>query len=76
MLIKLRTWSCLEIRMAGHSYGIKVDNSFFEEEEFKYLETTLTHQNYVREEIKSRLKSGSAWYFVQNLLCSSLLSKM
>jgi len=45
-------------------------------EEFKYLGTTLTNQNSVQEEIKSRLKSGNACYYsVQNLLSSRLLSK-
>jgi len=45
-------------------------------EEFKYLGTTLTNQNSIQEEIKSRLKSGNACYhLVQNLLSSSLLSK-
>jgi len=53
------------------------DNSSIERvEEFKYLGTTLTHQNSIQEEIKSRLKSGNACYYsVQNLLASSLLSK-
>ena len=38
--------------------------------------TTLTNQNSIQEEIKSRLKSGNACYLsVQNILCSSLLSK-
>jgi len=45
-------------------------------EKFKYLGTTLTNQNSIQEEIKSRLKSGNACYHsVQNLLSSSLLSK-
>ena len=45
-------------------------------EEFKYLGTTITDQNFVQEEIKSRLKSGSACcHSVQNLLSSSLLSQ-
>jgi len=45
-------------------------------EEFKYLGTTLTNQNYTQEEIKSKLQSGNACYHsVQNLLSSSLLSK-
>ena len=45
-------------------------------EEFKYLGTTLTNQNSIQEEIKSRLKLGNACYHsVQNLLSSSLLSK-
>ena len=45
-------------------------------EEFKYLGTTLTNQNFIQKEIKSRLKLGNACYHsVQNLLSSSLLSK-
>jgi len=56
---------------------MQIDNSSFERvEEFKYLGTTLTNQNSIREEIKSRLKSGNACYhLVQNLLSSSLLSR-
>ena len=38
--------------------------------------TTLTNQNYIQEEIKSRLKSGnSCYYSVKNLLFSRLLSR-
>jgi len=45
-------------------------------EEFKYLGTTLTNQNYIAKEIKSRLRSGNACYHsAQNLLSSRLLSK-
>jgi len=45
-------------------------------EEFKYLGTTLTNQNSIQQEIKSRLKLGNACYYsVQNILSSSLLSK-
>ena len=45
-------------------------------EEFKYLGTTLTYQNSIPEEIKSRLRSGNACYHsVQNLLSSRLLFK-
>jgi hypothetical protein len=53
------------------------DKSCFERvEEFKYLGTTLTDQNSIKEEIKSRLKVGNACYHsVENLLSSSLLSK-
>ena len=53
---------------AGRSQSIKTDNSsFVRVEEFKYLETTLTRQNSIQEEIKSRLKSGNACYHsVQN----------
>jgi hypothetical protein len=62
---------------AGQSYNIKTDNSSFERVEvFRYMGTTLTNQNYIQEEIKSRLKSWSACYqSVQNLLPYSLLSK-
>ena len=38
--------------------------------------TTLTNQNAIQEEIKSRLRSGNAFYYsVQNPLSSRLLSK-
>ena len=38
--------------------------------------TTLKNQNYIQEEINSRLKSGNACYHsVQNILSSSLLTK-
>ena len=62
---------------SGLSHNLKIDNISFERvEEFKYLRTTLTNQNSIQEEIKSRLKSGYACYHsVQNLLSSSLLSK-
>jgi hypothetical protein len=44
--------------------------------QFKYLVTTLTNQNPIYEEIKSRLISRNACYHsVQNLLSSSLQSK-
>jgi hypothetical protein len=43
---------------------------------FKYLGTTLTNQNDIHYEIKSRLKLGNACYYsVQNLLSSRLISK-
>jgi len=56
---------------------VRIDNSTFERvEEFKYLGTTLTIQNSIREEIKSRVRSGNACYLsVQNLLSSRLLSR-
>ena len=40
------------------------------------MATTLANQNFIKEEIKSRLESGNACYLsAQNLLSSSLLSK-
>ena len=62
---------------AGRNHSVRIDNSTFERvEDFKYLGTTLRNQNYVQEEIKSRLRSGSACYHsVQSLLSSRLLSK-
>jgi hypothetical protein len=56
---------------------MKVDNSSTERvEEFSYLGTTLTDQNYIQEVVKRRLMSGNACsQSVQNHLSSSLLSK-
>ena len=64
-------------RNAWWGHSVKIDNSSIERmEEFKYLGTTLTDQNSIQEEIKSRLKLGNACYYsVQNLLSSRLLSK-
>jgi len=54
-------------------HNIQIDNRFFERvEEFKYLGTNLTNQNYFQEEIKGRLKSGNVCYHsVQHLFSSS-----
>jgi UDP-galactopyranose mutase len=63
-------------RNAGQSPSTKIDNSIERVEEFKHLGTTLTNQNSIQVEIKSRLKSGNACYHsVQNPLPSSMLSK-
>jgi hypothetical protein len=44
--------------------------------QFKYLGTTITNQNLIRDEIKRRLNSGNACYhLVQNLSSSRLSSK-
>ena len=58
--------------------GVRQDDSSIERvEQFKCLGTTLTNQNSIQEEIKSRLKLGNACYHsVQNLLSSSMLSKI
>jgi len=62
---------------AGLIHSVRIDNTTFERmEEFKYLGTTLTNQNSIAEEIKSRLKSENPCYHsVQNLLSSRLLPK-
>ena len=44
-------------RNAGRGYSVKIDNSFIERvEEFKYFGMTLTDQNSIQEEIKSRFE--------------------
>ena len=62
---------------AGRSHSVKNDNNSFERvEEFICLGTTLTDQNSIQEEIKSRLKSWNACYHsLQNTLSSSVLPK-
>jgi len=62
---------------AGRIQSVRIDNSTFERvEEFKYFGTTLTNQNSIAEEIKSRLRLGNACYHsVQNLFSYRLLSK-
>ena len=46
---------------AGRIHSVRTDNTTFESlEEFEYLGTTLRNQNFIAEEIKSRLRSGSA----------------
>jgi hypothetical protein len=61
----------------GQKHSIKRGNRSFEYvEKFEYLGTTLTDQNCMYEEIKSRLNSGNACYHtVQSLLSSHLLSR-
>jgi hypothetical protein len=60
----------------GQKHSTKLANRSFEyAAKFKYLGTTLTNQNCVHKEIKSRLNSGNACYnSVQSLLSSCLLS--
>jgi hypothetical protein len=61
----------------GQNQDIKIaDRSFENVSQFKCLETTVTNQNLIQEEIKRRLNSGNACYHsVQNLLSSRLPSK-
>jgi hypothetical protein len=62
---------------SGQNQNIRTANESFQSmATFKYLGTTLTNQNDIHDEIKSRLNSGSTCYnSVQNLLSSRLISK-
>jgi hypothetical protein len=62
---------------AERSHVLNIDsNSFGRLEDLKYLVTSVTDQNSIQEEIKSRLRSGNACYHsVLNRLSSSTLSK-
>jgi hypothetical protein len=64
-------------QIAGQSNCIRVANKSFDKvAKFKYFGATLTDQNCIHEEIRSRLNSGNACYHgVQNLFYSHLLSR-
>jgi hypothetical protein len=61
----------------GQSNYIRVANKSFQKvAKLKHLGSTLTDQNCIHEEIRSRLNLGNACYHaVQNLLSSRLLSR-
>jgi hypothetical protein len=59
---------------SGKNQNIRIANESFENgAKFKYLETTLTHQNDIRDEIKNRLNSGNARYYSVQNLCPPVL---
>jgi hypothetical protein len=62
----------------GQDKYTDVANKFFENvAKIKYLGMTITNKNCIHKKIKSRLNSGNACYHaVQDILSSSLLSKM
>jgi hypothetical protein len=64
-------------KKSGKNHNIKISSKSFEmEEQFIYLATTLTNQNYIHKEIKSGLKSENVCYHsAQNVLSSGLIPK-
>jgi hypothetical protein len=62
---------------SGQNQNIRMANESLENvAKFKYLGATLTNQNDIHDEIKSRLNSGNAYYHSsQNLLSSHLISR-
>jgi hypothetical protein len=60
---------------SGQNQNIRTANESFENvAKFKYSGTTLTKQNDIHDEIKSRLNSGNTCYYsVQNLLSPPLI---
>jgi hypothetical protein len=55
---------------SGQNQNIRIANeSFVKVVKFKYMGTTLTNQNDIHDEIKSRLNSGNACYYSVQIFC-------
>jgi len=60
---------------AGQSHNIKIDNKSLERvEQLKYFIMTMTNQNSIQEEIKSRLKSGKVCCHLMQKFCLPVCS--
>jgi hypothetical protein len=61
---------------SGQNQNIRIANESFEKvAKFKYLETTLTNENDIRDEIKSRLNLGNACYYSVQIFFPSHINK-
>jgi len=60
---------------AGQRHNMKTHNISFERvKQFKYF-GTLTEQNYIQEEIMSRLQSWNACFSAESFVCQSAIQK-
>jgi hypothetical protein len=62
---------------AGINHGIRIADRCFENvAHFKYFGTTVTHQNFIQEDIRKKLNSGNACYhLVHNPMSSHMMPK-